>query len=52
MDEINVMHIVSFDMYCPYCKHVNVNENEEPCETCLSIAARPNSRKPEKWEEK
>ncbi len=45
------MHLVDFDLYCPACKHVNKDQNEEPCETCLSIAARANSHKPEKWEE-
>lgn len=45
------LHIVNFDMYCTSCKHVNVPENEEPCDTCLSIPARQDSRKPEKWEE-
>ena len=45
------LHIVSFDMYCPSCKYVNKDQNEEPCDTCLSIPARENSRKPEKWEE-
>ena len=45
------LHIVSFDMYCPSCKYVNKKENEEPCDTCLSIPARESSRKPEKWEE-
>ena len=45
------LHIVSFDMYCPSCKNVNKSQNEEPCDTCLSIPAREDSRKPEKWEE-
>ena len=50
MDEEN-MHIVEFDMYCPACKHFKEDQNEEPCDTCLSIPARMGSRKPEKWEE-
>lgn len=47
----NQLHIVEFDMYCPACKHCKRKETEEPCNTCLSISARPDSRKPEKWEE-
>lgn len=46
------LHIVSFDMYCPSCKNVDVPDTKEPCNTCLSIPARQDSRKPEKWEEK
>lgn len=45
------LHIVNFDLYCPACKHFNKNQNEEPCDTCLSVPARKDSRKPEKWEE-
>lgn len=46
------LHIVSFDMYCPSCKNVNVKDTDEPCNTCLAIPVRQDSRKPEKWEEK
>lgn len=51
MDDVENKHIVEFDMYCPACKHYKKDQNEEPCSTCLSIPARENSRKPEKWEE-
>ena len=43
--------IVEYDDWCFRCKHKEIDENEEPCEECLTIAARPDSRKPEKWEE-
>lgn len=45
-------HLVEFDMYCPACKHVKKKEDEEPCSECLKVAARENSRKPERWESK
>ncbi len=45
------MHLVNFDMYCPGCKHFTKSENEEPCESCLTVPARKDSHKPERWEE-
>lgn len=45
------LKIVDFAMYCPACKHVNKKENSHPCNECLSVSARINSHKPEKWEE-
>jgi hypothetical protein len=45
------MHLVEFDMYCPSCKYVKVKQEDEPCNTCLNVAARNETRKPEKWEE-
>lgn len=45
------MKLVEFDLYCPVCKHFSKDQNEEPCESCLSVPARANSHKPERWEE-
>lgn len=44
--------IVDFDLYCPSCKSYLIDEDNEPCATCLETPARENSHKPEKWEEK
>lgn len=50
MDEVENMHIVEFDMYCPACKNYKTKETEDPCNLCLTVSARENSRKPIKWE--
>lgn len=50
MEEEEKIHIVEFDMYCPACKYYYKDQADDPCHTCLSIPARENSRKPEKWE--
>ena len=42
--------IVKFDEYCPTCEHCNVDETEEPCNTCLETEAREGTRVPEKYE--
>lgn len=42
--------IVRFDEYCSTCKHYNVDETEEPCNTCLETKAREGTRAPEKYE--
>lgn len=47
MDEIR--HIVDFARYCRTCAHENKKENESPCDECLEVSARENSRKPERW---
>lgn len=52
MDNVENMHIVEFDKYCSTCKHEKVDQAKDPCHICLSISARENSRKPEKWEAK
>ena len=44
------IHIVEFDKYCESCKHKNVPEADSPCDECLEIPARDESRKPERWE--
>lgn len=49
--------IVEFEKYCPTCKYFNTTrneetqENEEPCNECLEIPARTDSRRPECYEE-
>lgn len=43
-------HIVNFDGYCFSCTHKNTDENEDPCNECLTISARDDSRKPEHYE--
>lgn len=42
--------IVDFYEYCKTCKYKDVFINEPPCNECISIPARPDSRRPEKWE--
>lgn len=53
LHEMNTnQHFVDFTM-CTKCKHKDVDLNEEPCFTCLGVAAREDgSRKPVKFEEK
>lgn len=46
------MKIVDFQEYCETCQYQSKKEYEEPCDECLSIPARPNSHKPEKYKEK
>ena len=41
---------VFFNEYCPKCKYKNLQENKEPCETCLSEPSRYDSHKPIKFE--
>lgn len=46
------MKIVEFENWCPKCKHINVEETEEPCNECLTYPAAEDSHKPIKFEEK
>lgn len=46
------MHIVNFEDYCPTCDHHNKGTDEDPCEECMEIAARPDSHKPEYYKKK
>ena len=39
-----------FRKYCPICKHSDLDENEEPCDSCLTVPLREGTEKPEKWE--
>jgi hypothetical protein len=43
---------VYFSQYCKTCAYEMLSENEEPCNGCLDIPTRPDSHKPEMWEEK
>lgn len=52
MTNDNNMKEVDFNKYCKTCRHEKVKETEEPCCDCLDIAARSESHKPERWEEK
>ncbi len=45
------MKIVDFETYCKKCEFAYTHQDEEPCDTCLSIGARPNSKRPEKYVE-
>lgn len=38
--------LVRFDLYCKDCKYRKLNENEEPCNECLTHAVNLHSRKP------
>lgn len=40
------MFDVYFDRYCDICKHKDVYENLEPCNTCLDNPENLNSHKP------
>jgi len=44
------LKIVDFYEWCKTCRHRNKLSTEEPCDECISIPARHDSRKPEKWE--
>ena len=45
-------HEVNFEQYCLTCRYWNKDAYTEPCFECLGIPVRPDSRKPEKWEER
>lgn len=46
--------IVDFYEYCHHCKYRDLNRDlnpdQEPCATCITVSARQDSRRPEKWE--
>ena len=44
------MKFVEFSIYCPRCKHRNLNEAQDPCNECLEIGAREDTHVPEYWE--
>lgn len=46
------MKIVDFENWCEICKHSDKLDTEEPCNECLHMPARPNSHRPEKYQEK
>ena len=43
---------VDFETYCKTCKYEKTDEGEDPCNDCLAVPARENTRKPERWVEK
>lgn len=43
--------IVEFELYCSKCKHYDSSDADDPCDYCLSVPARENSRRPIKYEE-
>lgn len=42
---------VDFHEYCPKCKYCDTSETAEPCDSCLEIGVRENSRVPEEFKE-
>lgn len=44
--------IVLFELYCPKCKYHDKSASTDPCNSCLGVAGRVDSHKPEKYEEK
>lgn len=45
-------HFVDFETYCDTCRYKERDGTEEPCNECLRVPARKNSRKPVEWKEK
>ena len=43
--------IVRFDLYCNKCKYYKLNQDEEPCNECLTNPVSLHSQKPIKFEE-
>lgn len=43
---------VYFDQYCKTCKHCDVKNVDEPCDSCLSEPTNLYSHKPVNWEKK
>lgn len=43
--------IVEFELYCSKCKHYDSSDADDPCDYCLSVPARENSRRPIKYDE-
>lgn len=48
---MNNTHFVEFDKFCETCAYRKRDGAEEPCNECLRVPARENSRKPVKWKE-
>ena len=46
------IHIVDFETYCKTCAYEKTDEAEKPCDECVGVPARENSRKPVNWKEK
>lgn len=49
---MNNTHFVEFDKFCETCAYRKRDGAEEPCNECLRVPARKNSRKPVNWKEK
>lgn len=43
---------VFFSEYCKHCFYANTDENQVPCDECLSCPANENSHKPINFKEK
>ena len=43
--------IVDYDIYCPKCKHKDLDSAEDPCDECLGQPWNTDSRKPVNFEE-
>lgn len=43
---------VRFDEYCKTCKYEAKNEDQDPCDECLSNPVNLYSRKPINWKKK
>ena len=39
-------HLVDFEKYCGRCVNRDKAENQEPCDDCLEVSAKEDSRKP------
>lgn len=44
--------IVDFEHYCSSCKSSDIQQDDEPCNECLSQPVNTNSRKPVCYEKK
>lgn len=49
---VNDYKEVRFDLYCKKCKNMDLGENEEPCNSCLTEYTNYNSIKPVHYTEK
>lgn len=49
---MNDYHEVDFYKWCPFCKHRDKTEQDEPCYDCLEEPVNVDSRKPVLWEER
>ena len=50
MDNETTM-FVDFEKYCPLCVNKKKDEKFDPCNDCLAVGARPNSKRPAYFEE-
>ena len=46
------MHLVEYEVYCASCEHAESDPAEDPCDECLGVPARENTRKPINYKEK